>query len=316
MTSLHRLTNYILISRMHAMLITFICAFIPIIGSLSILIAGLVTLRKGMYEGALVTFAATLPFIISYIISIEHSSFMAISDFFLITMVGTNFFVWFFAVLLAHYNNWNVLLKASLVIGVIAVMLMHFIKPNLIVWWHKELTHYLEQSNASMLNSAIGDKLLNERAKKLQNNMVEQIKYFATGLMISFLLLNVLLQVLLSRYWEAKIFNPNSLGKELRNIRLNYSMGIFFSIMLLFTLQKNHLAIDIMPVIYTIFSIAGLSLLHQFLLRKKYKMVWFIILYIAIILLLPESIILISFIALVDILFNLRNRFGDKSINL
>ena len=63
--SLHRLTAYLLKHRWQALALTFVCTFIPVLGTLSILLAALVTLRKGVIEGAAFTLAAVLPYCIS-----------------------------------------------------------------------------------------------------------------------------------------------------------------------------------------------------------------------------------------------------------
>ena len=89
---LRRFTDFVLQNRLQAMATAFITAFIPVIGSISILIAALVTLRKGAYEGALVAVAATLPYIISYFTAIPAADQVQMAVAMLAILIVSNFF--------------------------------------------------------------------------------------------------------------------------------------------------------------------------------------------------------------------------------
>src|SRR3990167_3899547 len=102
---LRRFTDYILQSRLQALLAAFVIAFIPIIGSIGVVIAVLVTLRKGMFEGALVVIAATLPYLLSYAVYPPSGgadvAFVAIA-----ILLVSNMLTWLFAAFLRRYNHW------------------------------------------------------------------------------------------------------------------------------------------------------------------------------------------------------------------
>ena len=73
MMLLRRFTDFVLQSRIHAIGTAFVLTFIPWIGApVSVLIAALVTLRKGIFEGVLVLIAASALYVFdlaSYITS-------------------------------------------------------------------------------------------------------------------------------------------------------------------------------------------------------------------------------------------------------
>src|SRR5579863_6741690 len=97
---LQRFTNYLLAHQWQALLLVFAITFVPFIGMLGILIAALFTLRKGVLEGALLTLAATLPYIISFFISSDHSTASIVIWAAIGVAVLSNVLTWAFAVML------------------------------------------------------------------------------------------------------------------------------------------------------------------------------------------------------------------------
>src|SRR5438094_249074 len=79
---LQRFTNYILIHRWRALAFTFFTALIstvvPVVGIISIAIAALITLLRNAAEGALFTAAATLPYLLAFLVGDKVSIHLAI----------------------------------------------------------------------------------------------------------------------------------------------------------------------------------------------------------------------------------------------
>ena len=108
------------------------------------------------------------------------------------------------------------------------------------------------------------------------------------------------------RWWQAVIWNPGSLHRELHNLRLSRLAGILFIVSLLFFYLGNTVILDIMPVLYVLFSVAGLSLIHYFLGLFHSPMTWFwlLIIYTILVLTIPMSFVVLALIALIDIWFD------------
>jgi hypothetical protein len=114
------------------------------------------------------------------------------------------------------------------------------------------------------------------------------------------------------------MFNPGELRKELLRVRLSYMAGVLFLICYPLASLGNEIAIDIMPVMYLVFGVAGLSVTHC-LLTTKAKWYWVAFLYIgsiSIILLIPRGTLVVamifSAIAFLDIVVNFRKRFINE----
>lgn len=297
---LRRFTDFILQGRVQAISVAFLSAFIPVIGGVSILIAVLVTLRKGAIEGGLVLLAASLPVGLGLIY--RHESMpndVQITMFILGIVILSHLLTWFFAIILRQFNSWSMTLEFAVLLSVLVIGILHLFFPDIQDWWVTKLNDYF--TKAKEITGAVKDV-----SSKLQ--AIGLIKPFLTGLFVIILLLNALLQLLLARWWQAVIFNPGGLRKELYQVRLSYMAGIVFIVGLMFAYFNNEFALDELPVLFMAFFVAGMCLLHQLTSTAKNSWVWLLLIYTIVFLLFPLSIIIIAFVALCDTGLDFRKR--------
>lgn len=149
MSILRRCTDFVLQNRLQAMGVAFIISYIPLLGSVAILIAGLVTLRKGAFEGLLVVIAATLPYLLKYYTGfgggVIESEIAVIG---LVLSLVSNMLVWVFAIVLRRYNNWNTVLEYAVLLGLVVIGLVHILYPDIQAWWATQLTRYFDKTTA------------------------------------------------------------------------------------------------------------------------------------------------------------------------
>ncbi|MCD6040192.1 MAG: hypothetical protein K0S27_1592 [Gammaproteobacteria bacterium] len=299
MSILRRFTDFILRSRLQAMGAAFVFAYIPFLGSISILIAGLVTLRKGMLEGFWVLCAATVPILLSYYATLSSADQANMALIAVGIVVVSNILVWLYAVLLRQYENWSLLLELSILVSMLIIGAVHFFNPDIQHWWSTQLSSYFTRATA-MMNGLPGTDV------NMQSQVVNVIKPYATGLVLFSVLGNGLLQVVMARWWQTVLFMPGTLRQELYHIRFGYVVGVFFVGVLLLSLLGNATALDMKPVFYGLFFIAGLSLIHCLLASVKYNWIWLVLFYAGLILFFPRSGMLVAVFALLDVLLNLR----------
>lgn len=303
---LRRFTDFLLKNRLNAIIVTLVCAFIPIIGSASILIAGLVTLRKGMFEGALVLFASCMPYIVSYF-TYPNVEGLEIALAAIVIMVISNILTWFFAVMLRAKNSWSFTLQIAGVMGAIFVVAVHLIYPDIQGFWQTKLTVYFEKT-ASMVNKIKeGTNPADTTAE-----LVTIAKQYATGFIVLCVLFNAFLQLLIARWWQSALFSPGSLKQELYRIRFGYLLAALFIVGIVLSYQSNPIALDSMTILYGIFCIAGLSLIHSLIGLAELNWLWLILIYIGAIWLFPLSVLLLSVVGLLDVGFDIRKRLGNK----
>jgi hypothetical protein len=287
------------------MAVAFLCAYVPLLGSISVLIAGLVTLRKGALDGALVLLAATIPYLLSYYMAPPPSAQAAIANISLAAIIASNLLVWLFAIVLQRRNNWGLLLDLSVLPGALLVGAIHLFYGNIQDWWAVQLTAWFAKT-ADIAGSL---PVVNIHA---QSQAIDIIKHYATGLIITSILLNSLLQLALARWWEGAVFNLGRLREALYQLRLSYTAGILFIVILVLSFWQNNVISDIRPVFYGIFCLAGLSLAHCLFSTIKYAWFWLILFYTAVTFTFPQSIIIIAMIALLDVLLNFRKKMPDN----
>jgi hypothetical protein len=296
-----RFTDYLLANRWQAIGFVFILTFLPILGVFfGILIATFITLRKGAFEGAIATLATTLPYAAIFFMggkysghAVPHVVWAAVG-----VAVLSNVLTWVFAVMLRRGVVWSNILQIAALAGVLAISVIHLIFPDVANWWGMQLQQVLNASDP--------------KQQALQLETINITKQFATGVMVTGILLNAILQLIVARWWEADIFSPGMLRKELHNIRLSRLAGLLFVFGLVLSYIGNSVVMDILPVIYLLFCAAGLSLIHYIfstMIVSPTRWFWLLMLYMIVIFSLPVSLVMISALALLDIVFDVRKRF-------
>lgn len=311
---LQRVTNYLLKHRLRALALTFFIALIstvlPVFGIISISIAALITLVRNAVEGAVFTAAATLPYLLSFFIS-DRINLPVVIWAGIGVAVISNILTYVFAIMLRRKTSWSQLIQIGALFGVLVISVIHLADPDIADWWANQLqSFYPQASNALNL-------ITDASSSKNQQLMLETInitKQYATGLMIAMVLFNAVLQLIVARWWQAVIFAPGSLRKELHNIRLSQLAGILFVLSMGLAYWGNSVVLDIMPILYLLFAMAGLSLIHYSfgLIYSSTRWFWLAVLYITLIFSMPMSILFIAILGLLDIWLDLRKRLKKR----
>ncbi len=304
---LRRFTQLVLQNRLLAMGIAFVLTFIPWLGTISVLIAGLVTLRKGAVEGGLVFIAATAPYLFyfTHLADLEQTTII-----FLCVVLASNLLTWIFAVLLREYSNWNFVLELTIFIGIVFISGVHIFNPDIQVWWQAEIMAYFKAFSVKDLFGGTGIS-----PKDMQTQMAAFANHYAvyaTGFAAAGVFFNSLLQLLLARWWQAAMFNPGGLRKELHQIRLSHIAGIVFIIGVIFSYFGNKLSLDIIPVMYMIFCAAGLSLLHCVVVVTNMAWLLLAFVYLGLILVPQLGFMVVAFVGLLDTWLDFRKRLVNK----
>ncbi|HLB42501.1 MAG TPA: hypothetical protein VJN02_06580 [Gammaproteobacteria bacterium] len=302
---LHRFTNYILSNRWQTLCLVLFGTFVPVLGMLGILIATLITLRKSVIEGALLVIATTIPYIVSLFFS-EH--YRTAAPIVLWATIGvaslSNILTWLFAIMLRYRSNWSQILQVATLIGVLVISVIHLLYPNIADWWGMQLQSYSNQALFGLWKNRI-------ESSDMQLEIINATKQYATGVVIVAILFNAILQLVIARWWQTIIFHPKSLHKELQNIRLSQLAGILFAAGLVLAYLGNSVVLDIMPLLYMLFGVAGLSLIHYLfdLIQSPSTWLWVLVFYMVLIFSLPASAVLVAILALLDVWLNIRHRF-------
>jgi hypothetical protein len=152
-------------------------------------------------------------------------------------------------------------------------------------------------------------------------SFINAIKPYATGALTASLLFNILLQLFVSRWWQLKLTTPTKLTEEFHHLRLTSMAGIVFLVALILSYLKIVLALDLLPVLYLTFCVAGLSLVHYAASKLKgLASLCLVVFYIVLMgswmaYKLPLVFQLLALAALLDVWFDWRGRLDKRFAN-
>jgi cytochrome c oxidase subunit IV len=315
---LMRFTNYMLQHRIQFLIGMMLLACLSIldptgvIGSIvattGILIAAFMTLSRGGLEGLFFTIAATLPYVVVFYAYEKQNN--TIPLFFwiaLLVAILSNIVTLIAATMLQRQMRWSVIIQLATLSGVLVVSLLHLIYPDIANWWSEQLQLSVTQLAAVTGKSAQASV----PSQDARLEFINLTKYYATGLLIACILFEGFFQLALARWWQAAVFAPGALRKELHHIRLSPLAGVLFVVSIVLSYLGNSTVLDIMPIVYLLFCVAGLSLVHYFfgLMTSPTKWFWLMLLYTTLLLSMPVGAMLVAMIGLADVWMDMRRRF-------
>jgi hypothetical protein len=282
--------NYLLRKRINAIWVLLVlCLLPPMIASLASIILGLVTLNKGAKEGFILLLWAVLPFVVQAYV--HKVLWLALVPFF--GFAG----LWLGAIVLRAYGSWTVLLRYFGLLSVLAVVLAHVLHPGLTEFWAAHIFAYMQEMTELVPNATV------------TKQQAMTIATVATGFQVLLFMVSVSFKLMMARWWQALIFNPGGLRKELYGIRLdNIVIGLFF-VLVVAVLLKSVVAVDAIIPLFGVLLAVGLSLLHSTLGRAKYGFGLLVLFYL-IAIIFPYILVAPMLAAVVDRWFNFRSRIG------
>lgn len=287
---------YILRSRWHASFLALFLGFVPLIGWLSSVVVGLVTLRRGWFEGAIILLWSMAPFCI-FGMRGDWQPFMT-------NVVFGSLFVWLLAIVLRRYANWSKVLYATVIYGLIVLGITFLLVHNVQAWWLKQLGGTWQNVEQSVAVSA--------KDKEWQD-LLQALSRIATGMYIALFSLMGLTQLFIARRLETVLINPRLLGYEVMTIRLPKWALLLLVIAIVVADQGAIWAVNMLPILLLPFLLAGISVSHAWLVFKRVSanmFFWFYFIVLMMVLFFQFLLIIFVGIAVIDSIFNLRRRFA------
>lgn len=290
-----RLGTYLLRNPLNAAWIALVLSLLPFLGLptgwMAMVVIGLVTLRLGLKYGVFVLIWAALPgFALAYL---DHPSWL------INTAVLHGGLTLILACVLRWYRSWENVLEVAAVMGVIAVIVLHISLPDLHQWWQTQLTQVLQNETWSTE--------INTNAARTKD-FINTASSIATGTIVAFMVFMNLLNLFFARWWQAAMFNPGGLRKEIYGIRIHKWAAISLMLCFLGLFLQHKLFIDTLPIALLPFILAGLSLLHVAVYYKKVKKVMLWVVYLLLLLVFPYVATLIALFGFADTWFNFREK--------
>lgn len=189
--------------------------------------------------------------------------------------------------------SWNRVMLASVVLGVCCVLLLSTVSAGLVEGLAEAFRTVLPQ----VLSEA---KLSADQQAELQAGLVPAV----TGLLAASLQVFSLLCLMLARYWQAALYNPQGFGREFRTLRLSPPVAGALLLGVLVVPLLGPQAAVVAPLCVVPLLFAGLALGHGLVALKRLPGFWLVLLY-GLALMLGNVVCLV---AVVDSLFDFRGR--------
>jgi hypothetical protein len=290
------LGHYTMQRRRDAFIIASLFAVIPFFNWLSLCVASLVTLRKGMKEGLLI-FAAPCGYQLIKLISIMPLH-MA-----LLSVVVSNGGIIIATLLLRAYANWNLVALGILAYCLVLVTLALALFPDYAT---------LQLSQLKLLVAQLIDANVIQGDIDVDRVIAIMAKYML-GIQVCAFMLSAVVSLCFARFIQARLYNPGEFGKEFKHIESHWILSLLFLITLAGIQMDMQLAASALPLLCCYFSLIGISLFCYYSeLMNNQKRWWWLLVFMALFLL-PFSIIPLIPIGILDSVFKFRK---NQSLNL
>lgn len=310
----HAFTDYLLKRPINHLWVIAVCVFIPMLGWLSSVILGLVTLRKSWCESLfalIVLLAANVGH--SYWIYSSGNTVLALLSFAISAYMG-GLFLWLIALLKKQGYQWHISLSLSIIVGTLTLMGVYLYLSEIGVF----VTHWLEEALVralSMTQGLIGFSSQVNLAKAgitfYQKFFVENLAtYFAGAMIVTFLYVGGIGQLFIASWWERYAFGHTSeFWHSLLNIRMPRALSLVFvaAVILLYTVKIPTL-FGVVPILLMAWLFAGLSLAHALCHQLRYGWLVLIVMYVGLIILRHNLLPLLLVLACVDSFVDFRHR--------
>jgi len=291
------LAAYAMRGRMQAASISSLFAvlslILPPLSYISGAIISLVTLRRGIAEGAVIALIAAL--VLAALSQVATGSVLVAGVFTLLVWLP----VWILSVTLRQTVSLSISLSVATAICMAAVVLFHALIGNTIEWWR-----------------SIIDKLLTEAANQPgmlpmgENAMLqESTVHFMTGFMATAFFISMVLSLFLGRWWQAALYNPGGFKVEFHQFRLDKYVAVLGSIVLLWAMiisASGSLASDLSVVVCVYASVAGIALIHYWVEKTGSNKAWLFLLYLLLAFVAPHVIVFLAIVGFADAWLDIR----------
>ena len=298
------LASFIMRGRIQAIIFTVVCAGLSLLLSPLNLLTGagiaLVTLRKGVHEGLLVTGGAAVVLAGLAVLATQNAT---LSMIFLVSLSISVLPVMLLAWVLRSTLSLGYTLSVAAMLGIFAVLLMYVVVGDPIMWWQETmivaLEPALEQAKLSLGPAEI-------------DQMIASIAGWMTGIVAAALITGFLTSLFIGRTWQALLYNPDGFKQEYHSLSLGNKLGIFTLLVALIAMVTSgtlaSMSGDILWVLWVVYLFVGLAIVHRVVEVKSWSIAILVALYVGLII--PQVAMLVSLLGWADTRLNFRSRLG------
>lgn len=211
--------------------------------------------------------------------------------------------VWMIAVILRQTVSMVYSLQILTLISLLVVVLIYALFPDFGEYWREPLDHMVSQLAQQSDDFSLAD------LQRTENLIID----FLPGLFASSIMFGTMLSLFLARWWQAVIYNPGGFAKEFQSLNLGkVSALIALAITLLAVMLNNVFAFALLTVVFVLYLIQGMSLLHASIKIRQLHAAWLFAVYMAMFFI-PHLVLLLVIAGMIDPWLDIRQRIRPTS---
>lgn len=192
-------------------------------------------------------------------------------------------------------------------LGIVAILLLHFLVPDLTSWWAEMIAPFM-----ASVSEQPGWQLGQEETAALTTNLATMM----TGLLAAGVSFNAIVGLIIGRAWQSQLFNAGAFGNEFRALRLGSPAALLTVLLMGLTLtslgDSLRILADCLPVMLVAFGIQGLAIVHAIVKLRQKSKGWLVSMYVLLVLMLPQMVMMLATLGVLDQWFNFRKRFNGE----
>lgn len=295
--------RFIMRSRLHAMAIAglfgTLALIFPPFSLFSAATAGLVTLRHGMKEGLVIASGAALLLAVIFLAvtrRLDLLAFLLLLGLWLPNIIGC----WILRI--TQSQTWTLMMIGGF--AALFVIGMHLLTHDVVAWWQQWVEQAINQAN---LEGVTIDQVIQEGALVLMN-----------GLVAMFLGINLMLTILLARWWQSLLYNPGGFAREFYALRLPRNLTFLVILIAGLVLTgiiniRGHILTDLFIVSVMLYFFQGLAAMHGMAAARGISQRWVLPIYMGLFILPPYIIAGLAIVGVTDSLINFRGQPPAKT---
>ena len=205
---------------------------------------------------------------------------------------------WLVAMLLRQTVSLAFSLQVLGAMTLLAVVMIYALYPNFGELWREPLdvmvAQLVQQSEEFSL----------QELKQTEEWLIG----FLPGLFASSLMFGTMLSLFIGRWWQAVFYNPGGFAEEFQSLNLGKTSAVIaLALMLMAAVIDNVFTFALATVVFVLYLIQGLSLLHAVVKKRQVSASWLFVFYM-VMFFIPHLVLLMVFAGITDPWLDIRQR--------
>jgi hypothetical protein len=290
-------------SRIHAAATAVLALLLPPFGFVAAGMVGLVTLKYGVADGALILAASVAASSAVMMLALNSA------DAAILFAVSMGLPMLLLAAVLRYTASQGAALMSAGLLGGCVIAAIHLFSAHPVAWWRRVLEIVLVER---MQRGDAPDPAMAESMGEVADKLAPLMSGAPTGIAIGAMVL-----LFLARWGHAVLDNPGGFGKEFRALRLDRRVAYVAICLGLSAIFFRQFASGLLPELFNLvvalYVLQGIAVAHALVKRRRASSGWLVAMYVLIVLVPPLGMLALSVAGFSDTWLDYRARYAGQS---